>query len=665
MEYEPLPDPSLYIRLIKLVRSNNSETSVQPAANLQCSLEIRNLADKIDYHALSYQWGEERPGQNYPTVPILVRGNDETTVVQIGKNLATALSRLREHECQNNDELHIWADALSINQDDLVEKDAQIKIMGNIYASATSTKVWLGDEWCDDSILEHIDTVASAMIRLEAFQMSRKAQNAKRQKDIAEYDKWQKMADERLTKVMELPEIEAFPFPEFVRFVELPYWSRGWILQEVALSKSIEFFYGKGSPISMLGFRASIVFVGSQGRYYSMENGRRMAAGLRLLELDKIPALQPLINWKQNATTVIGIWRTYQEEPDKPLPMLRLLSEAHLDGDKAIEFTNPKDRVFAFLGLASDASTFKERLNYNMTTTAVYTETARIMIENGQMDILAYCCDFSGPKYDMPSWVPNWNGMARKPSNGVPYETVFNVSKCSEGQEPTKLPLQRNSLYHLHIYITVLDTIEELGCPWTPDNSAANSLATGYFLKEAIAFCAKSDAKADDIYVNPADRQSAPYLVPVADRQPAIQNFSYDSFVSTRETFREGHARMMCICQRIQYYKDHPDTIITQEELRKNREDFNDDAANYVGTIRDIGSRKLLLSQRGYVGLGPISTQTGDLICIIAGGKFPYVLRKCSQTSRSFQLIGEAYVHGIMYGEALQKSATWTEVELL
>lgn len=65
--------------------------------------------------------------------------------------------------------------------------------------------------------------------------------------------------------------------------------------------------------------------------------------------------------------------------------------------------------------------------------------------------------------------------------------------------------------------------------------------------------------------------------------------------------------------------------------------------------------RRLFHTSRGYVGMGPALLQTGDIVCVLSGGAMPFILRqdrRSRPSKRRFQLIGEAYVHGIMHGEA-------------
>jgi hypothetical protein len=58
------------------------------------------------------------------------------------------------------------------------------------------------------------------------------------------------------------------------------------------------------------------------------------------------------------------------------------------------------------------------------------------------------------------------------------------------------------------------------------------------------------------------------------------------------------------------------------------------------------------ISKGGYIGIAPQFADSGDMICIIFGAIVPYVLRRLPD--KGFELVGEAYVHGIMDGEAME-----------
>ncbi|KAH8745035.1 hypothetical protein BGZ57DRAFT_742173, partial [Hyaloscypha finlandica] len=53
--------------------------------------------------------------------------------------------------------------------------------------------------------------------------------------------------------------------------------------------------------------------------------------------------------------------------------------------------------------------------------------------------------------------------------------------------------------------------------------------------------------------------------------------------------------------------------------------------------------RRFFFTEKGYLGLGPNKIEAQDQVCIIFGGKTPFILRKVEE---HYKLIGEAYIHG-------------------
>lgn len=71
--------------------------------------------------------------------------------------------------------------------------------------------------------------------------------------------------------------------------------------------------------------------------------------------------------------------------------------------------------------------------------------------------------------------------------------------------------------------------------------------------------------------------------------------------------------------------------------------------------------RVLFVTTTGFVGLAPHSVRGGDLVYIILGANIPFVLRP-RPNNVDFELVGEAYVQGIMQGEAIEMNH-WTGFE--
>ena len=131
-QYDPLPDPEA-IRVLLIYPSRRFNA---PAI---CDLEIAHSTSSTEYTALSYSWGMNEDGDDSLCRHIFIGGK----VKRVTQNLFEAIRRLR-HGCSDA-VFRIWADAVSINQTDLVERSEQVANMATIFAHATSTVAWLGE----------------------------------------------------------------------------------------------------------------------------------------------------------------------------------------------------------------------------------------------------------------------------------------------------------------------------------------------------------------------------------------------------------------------------------------------------------------------------------------------------------------------------------------
>jgi hypothetical protein len=87
----------------------------------------------------------------------------------------------------------------------------------------------------------------------------------------------------------------------------------------------------------------------------------------------------------------------------------------------------------------------------------------------------------------------------------------------------------------------------------------------------------------------------------------------------------------------------------------------------FYSYCRAVVNRRLVRSKKGYIGLAPNEVQPGDRIYVVKWSRVPLILRPAA--SRYFfrepslnahplyELVGDAYVHGIMFGEAFSKKA--------
>ncbi|KAH8783854.1 heterokaryon incompatibility protein-domain-containing protein [Hyaloscypha sp. PMI_1271] len=113
------------IRLVTLLPDEDSQ-------QIRCTLDHVSLSSKSDFEALSYVWG---PDDLYAS--ILINGE----LFSIRRNLWSGMV----NSITVDKPLTIWIDAICINQDDIIERGAQVQIMGEIYQTAWRLRIWLGE----------------------------------------------------------------------------------------------------------------------------------------------------------------------------------------------------------------------------------------------------------------------------------------------------------------------------------------------------------------------------------------------------------------------------------------------------------------------------------------------------------------------------------------
>lgn len=83
---------------------------------------------------------------------------------------------------------------------------------------------------------------------------------------------------------------------------------------------------------------------------------------------------------------------------------------------------------------------------------------------------------------------------------------------------------------------------------------------------------------------------------------------------------------------------------------------LDDESSVRLHIVRVYRKRCLFRTRAGRLGLGPQSVRPGDGVWLVAGSRTPYLLRKKEQGDEEERerlgFLGEAYVHGVMYGEA-------------
>ncbi|EAQ88337.1 hypothetical protein CHGG_04956 [Chaetomium globosum CBS 148.51] len=127
MKDAPPPD----CRLICAVRTVREDGSTDDF------LEEYAFKDMLNHPLLRYNY--LRLGGRLPQGVMLLDGSPVT----IGGELSSALRQLRDEHAP--EPLRIWVDALCIDQSNLAERNEHVQLMGQIYANASHVHIWLGE----------------------------------------------------------------------------------------------------------------------------------------------------------------------------------------------------------------------------------------------------------------------------------------------------------------------------------------------------------------------------------------------------------------------------------------------------------------------------------------------------------------------------------------
>jgi hypothetical protein len=103
--------------------------------------------------------------------------------------------------------------------------------------------------------------------------------------------------------------------------------------------------------------------------------------------------------------------------------------------------------------------------------------------------------------------------------------------------------------------------------------------------------------------------------------------------------------------------------------MRETEDKIQDDSAPYIDpmVISLIGTfsvgRRFARTAHGRLGSMPRFSAVGDKICLFDGGSLPYVIRPRGDGTYTF--LGDCYLDGVMYGEAMVEGRKTEEFTLI
>lgn len=696
---------------------------IHPSANLdspvQCSLQTYEIDRAPKFDALSYTWGSpltpysaSDKGESFRRLSFLQRvaikrpillSNDgvhafegavpsELTrcfpitcngaTMHVTANLNDTLMMLSLGRL--NRQQYIWIDALSIDQENVSERNEQVRLMSEIFKAAEGVIIWLGeeDEFCNDAftVIERL-----AEIPEEAW-------------NYVSYTGF--YHPEECFGAIGIQPLTFHNWLGFLGFIVRPWFRRAWVVQELALARSAVAVCGsRVVPWSKISTTLNFIKATRWYHHLSTEKMRH----IKEIRRDQGIYGNLLKTKTEFDLTPFYLDRTrlaIQQKDTRLSTTLRVLTDCHRDS----QATDPRDKIYAFLGIANKLrSPFNGQHNYITPDYAtpiaqVFADAARsLMLSYRSLDLLSHVQDASltnTPK--LPSWVPDYTVGLQ------PYPLRFrgNCRWSASGSlrwEPNVELLRQNLLEVQGFCMDSVSAISLLPTKaWSQgergDNEASpsedfksrSSATAAWTSIVSLAISVPPEYAIPAVSGRPITRIEALWRTLVANtysREHPAPSFAGRLFIDyvVNLQIRQSLAHWP---NNLEFQAHHDLTSESKDPgwhqlfaeepeystygLQAYKQRFTDIMEKiFSGTYSPIGLaqlqheieaslgsvRRVFRTESGLLGTGPRSTRIGDEVWILAGANVPFVLRRVEGEEARHALVGETYVHVIMHGD--------------
>jgi hypothetical protein len=341
-------------------------------------------------------------------------------------------------------------------------------------------------------------------------------------------------------------------------------------------------------------------------------------------------------------------------KPDRLPRLLDILQES-----RSTKSTYPIDKVYGVLGLVSEQEASTIEVDYNLDARELFTKIATAELMKG-LDVLGFCTKSEKPS-DLccPSWVPDWTQQC--------YHFPFSALRSRVRGRAAGASVQRFQIKGKILEITgrIVDTIEAVE-PYReiPKGSKPKELRLNnperFFNTENVEKPERFSVETmflDHLgnyhalsirWLQSAISTAFPTGEMTEDSYDALwRTFCWNTTTNGKPIPDDYVDYFSAWVKAIIRTEDGTmlDTVVwtTEETLRVRRFDevFGHKCFN----------RRFYRTVEGRFGWCPDQSKVGDKVCILNGAPVPFVIRQTEPGS--FELIGDAYLHGIMDGEAI------------
>jgi hypothetical protein len=553
---------------------------------VECCMEVISLNDGAAcFNALSYVWGDT---------------NDRTTIivnqllVTIPKSLAECLNSLRHKTASHakvlgQKPLTVWADAICINQQDLLERTLQVQMMGDIYSSARKVVVWLGEgtEYTDYAL----DMMNSAKFR-EQLEDRKVPERSPLEEEI--------MVDVIFKEVL----------------CKKKWWQRLWVRQEFILATAEPVFCCGCKIITWSYLLSCFLSFPRSWNYPDIENKWQECRKKINISLDEGSA--------ETGIHPIALHRIRESFIQRrALPFCDIFQYVLRNASA----TDPRDFIYGLLELMDQENRAQITFDYESAPMKIYQQVGYLLWKQyteRTLSELLTVLSFHGNDIGFPSWVPDF---ASQPIRGWRDHRTFQTRKAWRKQNSNPFKLGYSVLELQGIIFDVVDNMVA-----SPHNFG-NVQEITPFLKDVEMLLLEAIDR-----LIPQNHPLKP-LSRLKHEETVVQTLT-KSTVATEELFPGiDDEKIWAILMGREMLS--PESAIVTESGKSSRL-----FARLSMMLRGkLLGRKVLISEAGFVGIGVSQVEIGDIIAFVFGSTAPLILRRCAD---SYRIVGSAYVSGLM-----------------
>ncbi|CAH0047534.1 unnamed protein product [Clonostachys solani] len=690
-------------------------------STVSCRLVKTNMTRGVKYSALSYVWGPRLPTKyitiNGVTRPVTInlacalKSLRNTGALDEGRRLeggriapleqphhghkrrhhsgsrfTRALDTMLPGSLSGPESVHIWVDAVCINQADLAERNQQVAQMASIYKNAQQVISWLGES--DE--FHRLDLGLNLVHGIYQSLRPRQSKNPNKRVrvDVNSGLEWvAQQAD--LLYGYEDGKTPNIHWDGALNIGKCEYWTRVWIIQEIAMARS-------GADNILLCGDTCATY--AEYCAFSAFLGHLAEAGKRLWgPIDN--TVRILLSTSHGANTAKNREKQIRAIQNGKFNATMLLISAMTH-----RATDPKDMIYGFQSLMSDTQT---SVDYGLSVRDVYLNWARedfraFRITDMTMWTSGIGLDSYRNTHGLPSWFPDLSTLSslvevREPIDPHPSDTnalgllsqvVYQVNpKAVKGQRPEltdSLDMWLPSVVFGEIDMVVQG--EELRI-WEPRHSEkafemyASILSQfRYGVRAHEENTTTLGALFHAIYQGRDPFDNAPMCFPLDPTLPSLQFFvrgiryAIQKYPCSKSVLDElgltSHEQLWPLFCRLLFgpnlSQDQCDLIFPAATpfsvlVEFNQEHLEESSySEFLGRLTRSKRVSFFKTRDGYLGMGPRYIRPGDKLVASGISTLPSIVRESDNTH--YYHVGTCYIAGFGPDEL---SAKWGRDEVI